>query len=84
METHIFSTIKKGPKNFVTTDDVLCWRDNEFTVGQHTLKKGLDYETTDCQYLSNGDLYFRLFDEEGYIGTYIIYKECLKNIKPLV
>lgn len=81
--TYLSSTIKKGPKRFITTDTVLCWRDNEIVSGQYTLPKGLDYITTDCQYLSNGDLYFTLWDEQGYIGKYIIYKESLKNIKAL-
>ena len=75
--------MKKGPKYFVTLDVVPCYRDNELEKGRHILPKGLDYTTTNSQYLTNGDLYFELWDDQGYIGTYVIYQQFLNLIKPL-
>ncbi len=79
----INSTIKKAPKHFITLDNVKCFRDNELKRGQHILPKGLDYITTNAQYLSNGDMWFELWDEEGYIGWYVIYKNQLNLIKEI-
>ena len=81
MET--IKEIKKGPKYFVTLDVVPCYRDNQFTKGPYTLHNDLDWSTTNAQYLANGDLYFELWDEDGYIGFYVIYKQFLHLIKPL-
>ena len=75
--------LKKGPKYFVTLDVVPCYRDNELERGTYTLPKGLYYTTTNSQYLTNGDLYFELWDDQGYIGTYVIYQQFLNLIKPL-
>ena len=67
----------------MTLDVVPCWRDNELEKGKHTLPKGLVYTTTNSKYFSNDDLYFELWDDEGYIGTYVIYQQFLNLIKPL-
>jgi hypothetical protein len=75
--------MKEGPKYFVTLDVVPCYRDNELEKGRHILPKGFDYTTTNSQYLTNGDLYFELWDDQGYIGTYVIYQQFLNLIKPL-
>ena len=70
-------------KHFITLQDVPCWRNIEFTKGKHILSKGLDYITTNAQILSNGDFYFELWDNEGYIGHYVIYKQFLHLIQEI-
>lgn len=70
-------------KYFITLENVPCWMDNELKKGSHILGKGLDYTTTNSQILSNGDFYFELWDDQGYIGKYIIYKQFLHLIKEL-
>lgn len=70
-------------KYFITLENVPCWRDNELVRGQHILHKDLDYTTTNSQILSNGDFYFELWDDEGYIGKYVIGKKHLHLIKEL-
>jgi hypothetical protein len=75
--------LKKGPKYFVTLGVVPCYRDNGFDRGQYTLHNDLDWDTKNSQYLTNGDLYFELWDEQGYIGFYVVYQQFLHLIKPL-
>lgn len=70
-------------KNFITLDYVPCIRDNELTRGLHTLAKGLDYETTNAQYTEEGHFYFELWDDDGYIGSYLIRKKHLHLIKEI-
>jgi hypothetical protein len=71
-----------GPKHFKTIKDTFCFMDNGFIkTNRHILGKGLDYTTTNAQYLDNGDLYFDLYDEDGWIGNYVIYKQFLSGIK---
>ena len=73
---------KFGPKYFTTIEDTICWMNNGLTKSEkYTLCKGLLYSTTNCQYLKNGDMYFQLYDEQGWIGDYVIYKQFLSNIK---
>jgi hypothetical protein len=75
--------LRKGPKYFVTLDVVPCYKDNEFERGPYTLHNDLDWDTKNAHYLINGDLYFELWDEQGYIGFYIVSKQFLHLIKPL-
>ena len=70
-------------KNFITLDNVPCWRDNEIRKGHHILCGGVDYVTTNAQYLENGDFYFELWYGGEYIGKYIIYKQFLNLIKEI-
>ncbi len=79
----LHTTIKKGPKHFITLDNVKCFKDIEIERGQHTFYKGLVYTTTNAHYLSNGDLWFELWDDEGYIGWYVIFKEQLHLIEEI-
>ena len=75
---------KIGPKHFRTIENTFCFMNNGLTkTNRHILNKGLDYITTNCQYFSNGDMYFQLFDDEGWIGDYVIYKQFLSNIEIL-
>ena len=73
--------MKIGPKHFTTLEVTPCYRNNGIQKGIHHLDKGLEYVTTDAQYLSNGDLYFQLWDNEGWIGDYVIYKQHLNLIE---
>jgi hypothetical protein len=75
--------MKQGPKYFVTLDVVPCYYNNEIKKGAHRLPKRYDYSTTNAQYLTNGDLYFELWDDTGYIGCYVVDKQFLYLIQEL-